>query len=100
MRERPTLILIHRRPAFIDHSAFKPAFSRLADTAQLIYLGLRGGGRSAPSRRGASHPLAMPTARRSARWSRSAIASTLNRGEFALAQSLEYLALPNNVLGL
>jgi pimeloyl-ACP methyl ester carboxylesterase len=45
MRERPTLILLHGGPGF-DHSTFKPAFSRLADAAQVIYLDHRGNGRS------------------------------------------------------
>lgn len=45
MRERPTLILLHGGPGF-DHSSYKPAFSPLADTAQVIYLDHRGNGRS------------------------------------------------------
>lgn len=45
MRERPTLVLLHGGPGF-DHSSFKPAFSRLADVAQIIYLDHRGNGRS------------------------------------------------------
>lgn len=48
MRERPTLLLLHGGPGF-DHSGFKPAFSALADTAQLVYLDHRGNGRSEPS---------------------------------------------------
>lgn len=45
MRERPTLLLLHGGPGF-DHSSFKPAFSPLADVAQLVYLDHRGNGRS------------------------------------------------------
>ena len=45
MRQRPTLVLLHGGPGF-DHSGFKPAFSRLADIAQLVYLDHRGNGRS------------------------------------------------------
>ena len=49
MREKPSLILIHGAPGLTDHTSFKPAFSRLADTAQLIYLDLSGAGRSDPT---------------------------------------------------
>jgi proline iminopeptidase len=45
MAERPTLLLLHGGPGF-DHSSFKPAFSPLADVAQLVYLDHRGNGRS------------------------------------------------------
>jgi len=45
MREKPTLILLHGGPGF-DHSAYKPAYSALADVAQVIYLDQRGNGRS------------------------------------------------------
>jgi proline iminopeptidase len=45
MRQVPTLLLIHGGPGF-DHSGFKPAFSELAPVLQLIYLDLRGNGRS------------------------------------------------------
>lgn len=45
MRERPTLLLLHGGPGF-DHSSYKPAFSPLADVAQLVYLDHRGNGRS------------------------------------------------------
>lgn len=45
MRERPTVILLHGGPGF-DHSMFKPDFSPLADSAQVIYLDHRGNGRS------------------------------------------------------
>jgi proline iminopeptidase len=34
MREHPTLLLLHGGPGF-DHSSFKPAFSQLADIAQV-----------------------------------------------------------------
>jgi proline iminopeptidase len=50
MRERPTLLLLHGGPGF-DHSSFKPLFSALADTAQVVYLDHRGNGRSDPSTR-------------------------------------------------
>lgn len=45
MREKPTLLLLHGGPGY-DHSGFKPAFSRLADVAQIIYVDHRGHGRS------------------------------------------------------
>ena len=45
MRERPTLILLHGGPGF-DHTSYKPAYSALADIAQVIYLDHRGNGRS------------------------------------------------------
>jgi proline iminopeptidase len=45
MREKPTLILLHGGPS-ADHSAFKPAFSQFADICQVVYLDLRGNGRS------------------------------------------------------
>ncbi len=48
MREQPTLILLHGAPGASDHSGFKPLFSELADIAQIIYLDLRGCGRSDP----------------------------------------------------
>jgi proline iminopeptidase len=47
MRARPTLILLHGGPGF-DHSIYKPAFSALADIAQVVYLDHRGNGRSDP----------------------------------------------------
>jgi proline iminopeptidase len=46
MRERPTVVLLHGGPGSFDHSYFKPEFARLAETAQTIYLDLRGHGRS------------------------------------------------------
>ena len=45
MREKPTLVLLHGGPGF-DHSVYKPAYSALADVAQVIYLDHRGNGRS------------------------------------------------------
>jgi pimeloyl-ACP methyl ester carboxylesterase len=45
MRAKPTLLLLHGGPGF-DHSGFKPAFSRLADIAQIVYYDHRGHGRS------------------------------------------------------
>jgi proline iminopeptidase len=47
MREKPTLICMHGGPGF-DHSSFKPAFSELADVAQVVYYDHRGHGRSEP----------------------------------------------------
>ena len=48
MRERPTLVLLHGGPGQ-DHSLFKPAYSQLADVAQIVYVDQRGNGRSQPS---------------------------------------------------
>ncbi len=45
MREKPTLVLLHGGPAF-DHSMYKPAFSALADVAQIVYYDHRANGRS------------------------------------------------------
>ncbi|MEM9655711.1 MAG: alpha/beta hydrolase [Actinomycetota bacterium] len=45
MRAKPTLLLLHGGPGF-DHSVYKPAFSQLADIAQVVYLDHRGNGRS------------------------------------------------------
>lgn len=45
MREKPTLLLLHGGPGF-DHSSYKPAFSRFAGIAQVVYLDHRGNGRS------------------------------------------------------
>jgi pimeloyl-ACP methyl ester carboxylesterase len=45
MREKPTLLLLHGGPGF-DHTIYKPAYSALADLAQVIYLDQRGNGRS------------------------------------------------------
>jgi len=45
MREKPTLLLLHGGPGF-DHSIYKPAYSALADTVQIIYLDHRGNGQS------------------------------------------------------
>ena len=45
LRERPTIVLLHGGPGG-DHAYFKPAFSRLRDVAQLVYLDHRGNGRS------------------------------------------------------
>jgi len=45
MREMPTLLLLHGGPGF-DHSIYKPAYSALAESAQIIYLDHRGNGRS------------------------------------------------------
>ena len=45
LREKPTLVLLHGGPGY-DHSGFKPAFTRLADIAQIVYYDHRGHGRS------------------------------------------------------
>jgi pimeloyl-ACP methyl ester carboxylesterase len=45
LREKPTLLLLHGGPGY-DHSGFKPAFSRLADLVQIVYVDHRGHGRS------------------------------------------------------
>ena len=45
MRERPTLLALHGGPGF-DHAYFKPALTALTDVAQIVYLDLRGQGRS------------------------------------------------------
>jgi pimeloyl-ACP methyl ester carboxylesterase len=45
MVARPTLVLLHGGPG-ADHSFFKPEFSAMADVTQVVYLDLRGSGRS------------------------------------------------------
>ena len=45
MREKPTLLMLHGGPG-ADHSIYKPAYSALADIAQIVYLDHRGNGRS------------------------------------------------------
>jgi len=45
MAERPTLIALHGGPGF-DHSPMRPYFDRYADTHQVIYIDMRGNGRS------------------------------------------------------
>jgi len=46
MRQRPTVVLIHGGPGVWDHSYYKPDFASLAEHAQVVYLDLRGHGRS------------------------------------------------------
>jgi pimeloyl-ACP methyl ester carboxylesterase len=46
MRQRPTVVLVHGGPGVYDHSYFKPEFAVLAEHAQVVYLDLRGHGRS------------------------------------------------------
>jgi pimeloyl-ACP methyl ester carboxylesterase len=46
LRERPTVVLVHGGPGGYDHSYLKPEFDRLAEHAQVVYLDLRGHGRS------------------------------------------------------
>lgn len=48
LREVPTLVLIHGGPG-ADHTVFKPAFEELSDVAQVLFLDLRGHGRSGKS---------------------------------------------------
>jgi proline iminopeptidase len=45
MVQRPVLVLLHGGPG-ADHTLFKPEFSAMTDTAQVIYLDQRGSGRS------------------------------------------------------
>jgi pimeloyl-ACP methyl ester carboxylesterase len=45
MREKPTLLMLHGGPG-ADHSTLRPAYSPLADIAQIVYLDHRGNGRS------------------------------------------------------
>ena len=47
MRQRPTVVLVHGGPGVYDHSYFKPDFAPLTAHAQVVYLDLRGHGRSA-----------------------------------------------------
>ena len=61
LREKPTLVLLHGGPGF-DHALFKPAFSALADIAQVIYYDHRGNGRSGGDDR--EHLDARPMGRR------------------------------------
>jgi pimeloyl-ACP methyl ester carboxylesterase len=46
MRERPTVVLLHGGPGSFDHSYLQPDFGRLSREAQVVYLDLRGHGRS------------------------------------------------------
>jgi pimeloyl-ACP methyl ester carboxylesterase len=46
MRQRPTVVLVHGGPGVYDHSYLKPDFGPLAEHAQVVYLDLRGHGRS------------------------------------------------------
>ena len=46
VESRPTLIVLHGAPGISDHTAFKPDFAALNDVAQVVYLDLRGAGRS------------------------------------------------------
>jgi proline iminopeptidase len=45
MRARPVILALHGGPGF-DHAYLKPFLSALTDTAQVVYLDLRGQGRS------------------------------------------------------
>jgi proline iminopeptidase len=44
--ERPTLLLVHGGPGSYDHSYFKPHFAAFSGRAQIVYLDIRGHGRS------------------------------------------------------
>jgi len=46
LRQRPTLVLVHGGPGSFDHSYLKPHFGVLAEDAQVVYVDLRGHGRS------------------------------------------------------
>ena len=46
LQRRPTVVLLHGGPGVYDHSYFKPDFGRLTEHAQVVYLDLRGHGRS------------------------------------------------------
>ena len=46
MRERPTVVLVHGGSGSDDHSYFRPHAAALAAVAQVVYLDLRGHGRS------------------------------------------------------
>jgi proline iminopeptidase len=46
LRQQPTVVLVHGGPGVYDHSYFKPDFAPLAAHAQVVYLDLRGHGRS------------------------------------------------------
>jgi pimeloyl-ACP methyl ester carboxylesterase len=46
MRERPTVVLLHGGPGTYDHSYLKPDFAGLSEEAQVVFLDLRGHGRS------------------------------------------------------
>lgn len=50
MREKPVLLMLHGGPG-ADHSIYRPAYSALADIAQIVYLDHRGNGRSEDGRR-------------------------------------------------
>jgi len=56
MRQRPTVLLLHGGPGF-DHTMYKPAFSALAEVAQVIYYDHRGQGRSEMRSEGAPDTL-------------------------------------------
>jgi len=45
-RDRPTLVLVHGGPGCYDHQYLKPDFARMALDAQVVYLDLRGHGKS------------------------------------------------------
>jgi pimeloyl-ACP methyl ester carboxylesterase len=48
LEQVPTVLLLHGGPG-ADHALHKPAFSALADVAQVVYLDHRGNGRSDPA---------------------------------------------------
>jgi pimeloyl-ACP methyl ester carboxylesterase len=46
MSDRPTVVLVHGGPGSYDHSYFKPDFAHLTNSAQVVYVDLRGHGLS------------------------------------------------------
>ena len=46
MIEKPTVLVLHGGPGVIDHTYFRPFLDPLGACAQVIYLDLRGQGRS------------------------------------------------------
>ena len=47
LRPRPTIVVLHGGPGF-DQGYLRPGLRALADDAQLVFVDLRGQGRSAP----------------------------------------------------
>ena len=75
MREKPVLLMLHGGPG-ADHSIYQPAYSALADIAQIVYLDHRGKAAARTARASAGiwrsgATTSMPSAKRSASWIRS-----------------------------
>ena len=112
MRERPTVVLLHGGPGGYDHSYFKPDFGRLVEHAQVVYLDLRGHGRSDWGDAGAwsfegQHdpfvPLVLASQRTESITLGTAIAVAFARNPMTtayLAQDLQTLSCGRFVLGL